>query len=472
MQTKKRTFNEINENVTMINKRPRQPSPKRDLPKRDEPNREEPTKHKNIFPPLKKSTFDEDLTDEFFFRMIFPLLPPKKIEEPKPEPKIEDSCRNPECNHKTFEEDATLIVVPNLTIIKTIDDLITLGKSYHCKKNTEFAGMNLRIMCNLIVPLTEMKRMIGMNNVKENLVNQILFFLQGNHTVAKCNKCLDCSFGLKCLNSQTEMLHTVITGPPGVGKTELGKILGKVYKEMGILSKDTFKLVTRSDLLAGYLGQTSAKTQKVIDECKGGVMFIDEAYALGHKELRDSFSKECIDTLNQNLSERRDFLCIIAGYEDDLESCFFKFNDGLRRRFTFRYDIKPYNASQLLEIFEGKVKLIQWSMCYETSENDTEEIKNQKTTFRKDVEDIFKKNIKKFPNYGGDIETLLLNCKIVNTRRCTFNQNEKRKSLSVIDVKEGIELFSNHRKYDRASKKDKSSDSEYESDGHLNVYSF
>jgi hypothetical protein len=172
------------------------------------------------------------------------------------------------------------------------------------------------------------------------------------------------------------------------------------------------------------------------------------------------------------LSERRDFLCIIAGYEDDLETCFFKFNDGLRRRFTFRYDIKPYDASQLLEIFEGKVRSIDWSMCYDKFENDTEEVTNQKNIFRKNVEDIFKKNIKKFPNYGGDIETLLLNCKIVNTRRCIFNDNEKRKSLSVIDVKEGIELFSNHRKYDKVSKKHKSSDSEYESDGHLNVYSF
>lgn len=470
MQNKKRTFNEINEDVYMTNKRPRQPLPRRDLPKAPEPLK--PIQRKNNFPPPKKVTFDDDLSDEMFFRMLFLPPPPKKIEEPKPEPKIEDSCRNPECNHKTFEEDSTQVAVPNLTVIKTIDDLITLGKSYHCKKHKEFAGMNLRIMCNLITPLTEMKKMVGMSTVKENLVNQILFFLQGNHTAAKCNKCIDCSFGLKCLNSQTEMLHTVITGPPGVGKTELGKILGKVYKEMGILSKDTFKLVTRSDLLAGYLGQTSAKTQKVIDECKGGVMFIDEAYALGHKELRDSFSKECIDTLNQNLSERRDFLCIIAGYEDDLETCFFKFNDGLRRRFTFRYDIKPYDASQLLEIFEGKVRSIDWSMCYDKFENDTEEVTNQKNIFRKNVEDIFKKNIKKFPNYGGDIETLLLNCKIVNTRRCIFNDNEKRKSLSVIDIKEGIELFSNHRKYDKVSKKHKSSDSEYESDGHLNVYSF
>jgi len=165
-------------------------------------------------------------------------------------------------------------------------------------------------------------------------------------------------------------------------------------------------------------------------------------------------------------------LCIIAGYEDDLEACFFKFNDGLRRRFTFRYDIKPYNSNQLLEIFEGKVKMIQWGMCYDKHEKDTEEIINKKADMKKEVDAIFKKNIKKFPNYGGDIETLLLNCKIVNTRRCTFNEDEKRKTLSIDDIKQGIDLFSKHRKYDKTSKKNKESDSDYESDNHLNVYTF
>jgi len=183
--------------------------------------------------------------------------------------------------------------------------------------------MNLRILCNLVNPLTELNNMVGMANVKEHMVDQILFFLQGFNVITRCGKCTDCTFGLACIKTQTEMLHTVITGPPGVGKTELGKILGKVYKELGILSNDTFKLVTRSDLIAGYLGQTAIKTQKVIDEAKGGVLFIDEAYSLGNAELRDSFSKECIDTLNQNLSERRDFLCIIAGYKEELEKCFF-----------------------------------------------------------------------------------------------------------------------------------------------------
>lgn len=409
-------------------------------------------------PPVKKVTFndDKDNTNKFgddfpkTFTIIFPFPNgpiPTKNPEVKP-PTIDMSCRNPICDHKSFEEDPNVIDIPNITEISNIDDLITLGKSYHCKKNTEFAGMNLRIMCNLIHPLSELKKMIGMENVKELIVNQILFFLQGNHTSTKCNKCIDCTFGLKCLNSQTEMLHTVISGPPGVGKTELGKILGKVYKEMGILSKDTFKLATRSDLIAGYLGQTAIKTQKVIDECKGGVLFIDEAYSLGNKELRDSFAKECIDTLNQNLSERRDFLCIIAGYEDELEKCFFSYNEGLRRRFTFRYKIEPYTSSQLLKIFEGKIENMDWKLCYELEKNDTPDMIILKNNMRESINKLFKKNIKKFPNYGGDMETLLLNCKIVHTRRCKFGQNEGRRIISFDDIDNGVKMFVKNRKYE------------------------
>jgi hypothetical protein len=388
-----------------------------------------------LSPSHKKRTKIDDDNDDLTKFLMF-LIPPSGGPPPKPPNKNKlivpihyNECKNPLCNHKNIEEDPELVVTSTITEIKNIIDLIELGKTYHCKKNTMFVGMNLRILFNLIVPLTELNNMVGMENVKEHMVDQILFFLQGHHLTMKCGKCIDCSFGTQCVNSQTEMLHTVITGPPGVGKTELGKILGKVYKEMGVLSTGNFRLVTRADLIAGYLGQTAIKTQQVIDECKGGVLFIDEAYSLGNSELRDMFSKECIDTLNQNLSERRDFLCIIAGYKDALETCFFNYNEGLRRRFTFRYDIQPYKYNELLQIFENKVIAMGWEMC----KDDT-------------VCNLFKKNIKNFPNYGGDMETLLLNCKIVHSRRCTFKDDEKRKCLSLSDIELGIDAFKKHRK--------------------------
>ena len=83
---------------------------------------------------------------------------------------------------------------------------------------------------------------------------------------------------------------------------------------MGFLKNNIFKMVKRSDLIGQYLGQTSIKTQKVIDEVIGGVLFIDEAYSLGNSEKRDSYSKECLDTINRNLTENGNkFICIIAG---------------------------------------------------------------------------------------------------------------------------------------------------------------
>ena len=118
------------------------------------------------------------------------------------------------------------------------------------------------------------------------------------------------------------------------------------------LENDNFITATRSDLVAKYLGQTADKTQKVIDSALGGVLFIDEAYSLGNQEQRDSFSKECIDTINENLTEKKtDFICIIAGYKDEIESCFFSYNSGLERRFPVRFTIEEYKPEELYLIF-------------------------------------------------------------------------------------------------------------------------
>jgi len=87
---------------------------------------------------------------------------------------------------------------------------------------------------------------------------------------------------------------------------------------LGIIREAKVVVARRSDLVAGFLGQTAMKTQEVIDSAKGGVLLIDEAYSLGNEEKKDSFAKECIDTINQNLTEGKgDFICIIAGYKEE-----------------------------------------------------------------------------------------------------------------------------------------------------------
>jgi len=349
-------------------------------------------------------------------------------------------CRNPKCDHKSFTQREIDIGMNNINMnldsidkdIDSIDDLIELGYYYHCKKRKTYKDIDLEKLFNLIEPLMEMKNLIGMKSVKESMVDQILFFLQKLNKKDKCNECINCANNIECTNikENDDMLHTVITGPPGVGKTELGKILGKVYKAMGILSKGHVNIARRPDLIAKYLGQTAPKTQAFIDKCKGGVMFIDEAYSLGNPEGRDSFSKECIDTINQNLTERRDFLCIIAGYEDSLESSFFSYNEGLKRRFSFRYNIEKYTGEELYNIFKLKVNKENW--FYEDSEDK--------------LVDFFDKNVGSFPRFGGDVETLFLKTKIMHSRRIMFKNPELRKKLNFEDVKKGFDKFTSHRK--------------------------
>ena len=120
-------------------------------------------------------------------------------------------------------------------------------------------------------------------------------------------------------------MHTVIYGPPGTGKTEVAKIIGRLFSKLGVLKKNVFKKVTRADLIAGYLGQTAIKTKEVVNSAIGGVLFIDEAYALGNKEKRDIFAKECIDTF-AHYDNKDKLMVIIAGYEDELNKCFFEYN--------------------------------------------------------------------------------------------------------------------------------------------------
>lgn len=346
-------------------------------------------------------------------------IPPGMIDEDvvtEPAPYV---CKNPFCDHQDGKE----VLHTTFPMINRIDDLISLGKTFHCKKNKKCNDIDLEKLYALIAPLEKLKKLVGMKSVKEAIVNQIVYFLQGLQT------------------DQNDMLHTVIEGPPGVGKTELGKILGEVYVKIGILKSGVFNIVKRSDLIAGFLGQTAMKTQKAIDSCKGGVMFIDEAYALGNSELRDSFSKECIDTLNQNLTENKGgFLCIIAGYADALDHCFFAYNDGLRRRFSFRYTIDKYTAEELRDIFLLKVEEINWGVDLD----DAKEIKDAS---------FFKERYSAFPCFGGDIETYLLNCKIYHGKRVFLLDKSKKKILTKVDIVEGYKLYAINRSLDKLEAK-------------------
>lgn len=294
--------------------------------------------------------------------------------------------------------------------INCINDILKLIDSYKIDPFIKY-NINMKAVHDIKEPLIELNNMIGMKDLKNNIIDQILYFIQELH---------------KNNSTKGDFMHTVIYGPPGTGKTEIAKIMGKIYCKLGVLTKGTFKKVTRTDLIAGYLGQTALKTQDVIKEAVGGVLFIDEAYALGNTEKRDSFSKECIDTLCEALSDNKEnLMVIIAGYEKELNECFFNYNQGLDSRFTWRFKTDDYSGDDLYQIFVKKVKEIGWEL----------------DTDSKITPEWFKKNIDNFKFYGRDIETILAKTKIAHSRRVFCkHENEKRK-LILKDLDKGLEIY-------------------------------
>jgi SpoVK/Ycf46/Vps4 family AAA+-type ATPase len=333
----------------------------------------------------------------------------KEIDPNLYEPRLEERVNKIE---NTTKKDKQKNKVNINVEINDINDLLLLIETYPLDKNVEY-NINIDALHKIKQPLTELNNMIGMKNLKENIVDQIIFYIQNLHT-------------LKSDIKGNDFMHTVIYGPPGTGKTEIAKIIGTIFSKMGVLSKGTFKKVTRADLIAGYLGQTALKTRDVIKECLGGVLFIDEAYALGNEEKRDSFSKECIDTLCEALSDYKDnLMVIIAGYETDLNTCFFNYNQGLKSRFTWRFQTDEYNEEDLYNIFLKKVNDSGWYL----SENSEINI------------NWFKKNKQVFKFYGRDIETLFAKTKIVHSRRVFCLDISVKKYLTIKDLDKGLELY-------------------------------
>ena len=159
-------------------------------------------------------------------------------------------------------------------------------------------------LVNIEDEIKQLNDIVGNDELKKSIASMIMMLVQKLHG--------------------KEMQHTALMGPPGVGKTTIANCIGNIYAKLGHLKQGHFLTASRDELIGQFLGETAIKTREVLEEAVGGVLFIDEAYSLGNSEKRDSFSKECIDTINQFLSEHpRNFLCIIAGYEEDLTNCFF-----------------------------------------------------------------------------------------------------------------------------------------------------
>lgn len=343
----------------------------------------------------------------------------------KSDPDISDSdliifCPGINCNHKRRTSKVPLIPEHLLTagpLYKiTLRDLIDLGGAYHCHKQTTFGKISLARLARLRKPLLKLEGMVGMHKIKESITEQVVYFL------------------LDLEPNPSELLHTVLVGPPGVGKSHIIDLLAEIYLGMGYLKKNVIKRVKISDLKGKYVGHTAPLTQDAINAAMGGVLVIDEAYSLGSEDHLDSFSKEIIDTLNRNLTEHAGkFVCIIAGYEDQIESCLFAHNPGLKSRFRFRFEIDTYTAEELAEIFTLKVELNNWLFSPNFS------IESM-TAF-------FKEHHTDFKHYGRDMETLLFHTKVAHSNRMFLDTLETlglKQQLTLADLKAGFDRFSLH----------------------------
>lgn len=323
--------------------------------------------------------------------------------------------------------------------ITSLSDLITIIDTYPFSPDTE-ANIDLEILHNIKQELVDINAMIGLKSFKDSLLDQLLYFIQGLH-----------------INREHDYKHMVIYGPPGSGKTQTAKLIASMYAKMGILKNKVFRKVTRGDLVAAYLGQTAIKTSKVIEECLGGCLFIDEVYALGcggkssGGDGGDSFSKECIDTLCEALSDHKDdLMVIVAGYETDVKESFFGMNPGLASRFIWRFTVEEYTAEELMLIFLQKVEQNGWTckMCEsagggggERERTDEPKMSRSSGTTPSTLLEWFKSHKKDFVFFGRDMEFLFTYTKIAHGRRIYGKPPELRKILTLADLDQGYKQF-------------------------------
>jgi len=192
--------------------------------------------------------------------------------------------------------------------------------------------------------LEELDSLIGLDGVKRevhSLINLIkVRKMRQEHDL----KVMDMSF------------HMVFTGNPGTGKTTVARLVAKIYKQLGFLSSGQLIETDRSGLVAGYVGQTAGKVTEVVKSALGGILFIDEAYALARKGMDNDFGREAIDTLVKLMEDNRDDLVVIvAGYTDEMHD-FLTSNPGLISRFNKYIDFPDYADDELMAILAMNAK--------------------------------------------------------------------------------------------------------------------
>lgn len=258
--------------------------------------------------------------------------------------------------------------------------------------------------------LDELEALIGLEKVKSKVQDLIVY--QKVQKMRRENN----------LHSAKNTLHLAFTGNPGTGKTTVARIVGRIYKCLGLLSRGHFVEVSRTDLIAGYQGQTALKVKKVIEQAKGGVLFIDEAYSITENDNSDSYGRECLTELTKALEDyREDLVVIVAGYTEPMKK-FFESNPGLKSRFNTFIEFDDYCSDELDKIL--------MSMCMNNDYILDEEAKEKIHLY---FEQMTSSKDENFSN-GRLVRNLYDDLVINHAKRVINISNPDRQELSMLKV--------------------------------------
>jgi stage V sporulation protein K len=199
----------------------------------------------------------------------------------------------------------------------------------------------------------ELDSLVGLEEVKKKIF-EVQAFIEIQKRRSKEN-----------LLAESTMLHSIYKGNPGTGKTTVARIVGKLFKEIGVLQKGHLVEVERADLVGEYIGHTAQKTRELLKKAAGGVLFIDEAYSLARGGEKD-FGKEAIDVLVKAMEDKKDqLILILAGYNREMD-LFLRTNPGLRSRFPLQIEFPDYKIEELMEIANLMVQARQYQLTPES----------------------------------------------------------------------------------------------------------